>query len=119
MNTFAQLQETRNKLMIDATALARTKDINVEQKAQVMKMLADVDVLEDELRTAKRLEDFAAEQRRATAPPRGEVSTHTMDEARSAMRAFLLNGERRELGTVTSGAMTGGSQLIAPAFYPI
>ena len=119
MKTSAQIQEERNKLMNDATSLARTKDITSEQRAQVKQMLADVDVLEDEHRTAKRLEDFAAEQRRATAPPRGEVSSHTLDEARSAMRAFLVNGERRDLGTTTTGAMTGGSQLIAPAFYPI
>ena len=120
--TYAEIMEQRNKLMNDASKLAQGKDVTKEQKEQVRTMLADVDALEADASTAKRLEDFAAEQRTATAPPRGkpgEISTQTLDEARSAMRAFLVNGERRDLGTVTSGAMTGGNQLIAPAFYPI
>ena len=120
--TYAQIIEQRNKLMNDAAKLAQTKDVTKEQKEQVRTMLADVDILEADAAIAKRLEDFAAEQRNATAPPRGKPGeiAGDIEQERRAMRNFLVNGERRDLGTVTSGAMTGGSQLIARCvlFHP-
>ena len=119
--TYAQIIEQRNKLMNDAAKLAQTKDVTKEQKEQVRTMLADVDVLEADAAIAKRLEDFAAEQRNATAPPRGKPGeiAGDIEQERRAMRNFLVNGEKRDLGTVTGGNISGGSQLIAPAFYPI
>jgi HK97 family phage major capsid protein len=122
MNTFAELSERRNKLMNDATALARTKDITKEQEAQVRTMLADVDVLEEQRNVAQRLEAFEQEQRAATRPPRGEINQtgNDLEEEKRALRNFVVNGERRDLGVgPVAGNITGGNQLVAPAFYPL
>lgn len=119
--TYAEIMERRNKLMADATTLARTANITAEQRTQVQNMLEDVDTLEEDAKTAKRLEAFEAEQRSSTRPPRGnpgEHATANKDKQKRAFRNFIVSGETRDLGTVTGGNITGGSQLIAPAFYP-
>ena len=120
--TYKEIMERRNKLMTDATTLARTANITAEQRTQVQHMLKDVDALEEDGKTAQRLEAFEAEQRSSTRPPRGtpgEHSTANKDEQKRAFRNYIVNGETRDLGTVTGGNITGGQQLIAPAFYPV
>ena len=122
MFDFQTLSENRNKLMNDATKLAQTKEITKEQRTQVDTMLADVVKIEADMATAKRLADFAAEQRSAQMPPRGKLGENgdgNLEAERRALRNYLVTGERRDLGTVTSGPMTAGNQLIAPAFFPI
>ena len=52
--TYAEIMERRNKLMHDATALARTANITPEQRNQVQAMLKDVDTLEEDAKTAQR-----------------------------------------------------------------
>jgi HK97 family phage major capsid protein len=118
--TYVELQEKRNKLMHDATALARTKDITPEQRTQVNAMLKDVDALEAEAKTEQRLEAFAEEQRNAARPPRGEISNTNVDQQKRAFRDYITKGETRDLGVgAVAGSITGGSQLVAPAFYPV
>lgn len=107
--------------MNDATTLARTKDITIEQRQQVKRMLADVDDLEEQRSVAQRIEAFEAEQRAFTRPPRGNLSETVVDaEAQKrALRNFIC-GEKRDLGVgAVAGNITGGSQLVAPAFYPL
>ena len=119
---YAEIMERRNKLMNDAAILARTPNVTAEQRAQVKAMLKDVDSLEEDAKTAQRLEAFEAEQRSSNRPPRGvpgEVSGNVEQEKR-ALRNYIVNGERRDLGVgAVAGNITGGSQLVAPAFYPI
>lgn len=120
--TYAEIMERRNKLMNNATTLARTANITSEQRTQVQNMLKDVDALEEDAKTAQRLEAFAAGQRSSTRPPRGnpgEHATANTDEQKRTFRNFIVSGETRDLSTVSGGNITAGSQLIAPAFYPV
>ncbi len=118
--TYAEIMSHRNKLMHDATTLARTANITAEQRNQVNTILKDVDALEEQASVAKRLEAFEAEQRSTSRPPRGEITNTNADEAKSALRNFIVNGEKRDLGVgAVAGNITGGNQLVAPAFYPI
>ncbi len=108
--------------MTDVTTLARTKDITKEQDNQVRTMLKDVDALEEQRTVAERIEAFELEQRTATRPPRGNLSEGTGDiEAQKrALRSFMVTGEKRDLGVgPVAGNITGGNQLVAPAFYPV
>lgn len=119
---YAEIMERRNKLMNDATTLARTPNVTTEQRAQVNAMLKDVDSLEEDAKTAQRLEAFEAEQRSSTRPPRGIPGgvSNNVEQEKRALRNYLVNGERRDLGVgAVAGNITGGSQLVAPAFYPV
>ena len=64
------LQEKRNKLMTDATALARKDGVTKEERAQVDTMLADVDVVEAEIVVEERLAKHEEQTRSHKIPPR-------------------------------------------------
>ena len=74
MARLKDLQEQRNKIMADATALARKDGVTKEERAQVQTMLADVDVLEADIATEERLakheEQRSREGRSHNPPPR-------------------------------------------------
>jgi HK97 family phage major capsid protein len=143
MARLAELQEKRNKIMTDATALARKEGVTAEERTQVTAMLADVDVLEADIaveeRLAKHEEERAKESRSHKAPPRGNPGEGGSDDpkerekrerqawdqfvrfGRSGMqdelRSFLP--ERRDLGAGPVGvpaANTGGYQLVPQLF---
>ncbi|GAA3763642.1 phage major capsid protein [Terriglobus aquaticus] len=124
--TLLELQEKRNKLMHDATAIMQG-DKAVEQRSAFDQMMQQVDELDADIARHKRVEAFAAEQR-TNRPPRG-VPGRSMDNGENAelekraFRKFMVTGDQTELrdlgvGTV-GGSITGGNQLVAPAFYPV
>jgi HK97 family phage major capsid protein len=124
--TSIQMIENRNKLMTDATKLIQGADVTAEQRTSFDTMMVDVDALEADIARVERTEKFEAEQRTAARPPRGTPGA-SMDSAENlqiqkrALRDYMVSGvENRDLGVGTvTGSITGGSQLVAPAFYPI
>lgn len=120
--TYKEISERRNKLMNEVTVLARTEGITVEQEERVRAMFKDIDKLEQDAAMAQRIEAFEAEQRSSTRPPRGNIeqTSGTVDAEKRAFRDYIVKGETRDLGVgPVAGSITGGSQLVAPAFYPI
>lgn len=123
--TLIQLQDKRNQLMHEATRLIQGKDVDVTQRSTFDTMMVEVDSLEADIARVKRTEVFEAEQRASVRPPRGTPGA-SLDNAENveiqkrALREYVVSGrETRDLGVVTTGSVTGGNQLIAPAFYPI
>src|ERR1700722_3876603 len=89
MNT-QDLHEKRTKLLHDAQQIilaAKKEDgLTTEQRSTVDKMLADVDVLEADIETNKRLDAFATENRSSNSIPRsidGSSIRVTTEEERS------------------------------------
>ena len=62
--TFAQITETRNKLIADAGTLAQGKHADAETRAKVTALLVEADGLEQDAKNAKRIEDRKTEDRR-------------------------------------------------------
>ncbi len=84
--TSKEIIEKRNRIMQEAGTLAQGKNVNAETRAKVKTMLAEADVLAEDLTTAQALEAHANEMRSASRPPRGEIGATT--EAEHEQRAF-------------------------------
>jgi HK97 family phage major capsid protein len=119
------LQEKRNKLVADAQKLVLSKDFDTEKRAQADAMLAESDVISADIARLQKIEAVEAEQRSSNRPPRGPIQNTdaVLETAKREMRDFLVSGkvsEKRDLGVgAVAGSITGGSQLVAPAFYPV
>jgi HK97 family phage major capsid protein len=123
--TSIQMTDKRNKLMTDATKLIQAEKVTPEQRANFDLMMVDVDALEADIARVQRTEAFEAEQRSSTRPPRGipgasADNAENAQLAKQALRNYMVTGETRDLGVGTvGGSISGGNQLVAPAFYPI
>jgi HK97 family phage major capsid protein len=119
------LQETRNKLVADAQKLVLSKDFDNEKRAQADAMLAESDVISADIARLQKIEAVETEQRSNNRPARGPIESTdaAVETAKREMRDFLVSGkttEKRDLGVgPVAGSITGGSQLVAPAFSPI
>jgi HK97 family phage major capsid protein len=88
---------------------------------------ADQKRIEDLYQDSMALQDqITALETRAARPPRGQVGASNDEQvevAKRSMRDFIVHGkvtEQRDLGVgAVAGSITGGSQLVAPAFSPI
>jgi HK97 family phage major capsid protein len=118
------LQEKRNKLVADAQKLVLGENFDSEKRAQADAMLAESDVISADIARLQKIAEVEAEQR-SVRPARGPIETSdaNMDSAKRELRDFLVTGktvEKRDLGVgAVAGSITGGSQLVAPAFYPV
>ncbi len=124
-----ELRNQKTKLLLDAQKILTKQGVFVEERSTAQKMLADVDVIEQSIsleeRIAKDTAERAEQEQRASRPPRGQVGVSGDEKAEAEkrqLRDFVVNGkpfENRDLGVVTAGSVTGGSQLVAPAFIPV
>ena len=119
MSALSVKQEKRNKLITQAAEILQAEEITVEQRASAEKMLADVDVLETDITSLKRIEKFEAEQRSFEKSPRqkvGETNELPLEERKkqftAAMKDYAMNGrhaasmESRDLLTIgAAGAL--------------
>jgi HK97 family phage major capsid protein len=124
------LVEKRNKLLVDMQALALA-GFTVESRTSFDKMNADVAAFEADIERVKSLNETEASIRHFVPSPRpgmrSMLSDPADDQRSGEKRALLeymrygqvsaenrrfLKTETRDLGTVTAGAITGGSQLI-------
>jgi HK97 family phage major capsid protein len=119
------LQDKRNRLVSDAQKLVLRKDFDNEKRAQADSMLAEADIISADIARLQKIETAEAEQRNGTRPPRGPIENTdgALETAKREMRDFIVHGkvsEQRDLGVgPVAGSITGGSQLVAPAFSPI
>jgi HK97 family phage major capsid protein len=119
------LQEKRNKLVADAQKLVLGEKFDNEKRAQADAMLAESDIISADIARLQKIEAVEAEQRNSNRPARGPIESTdaAVETAKREMRDFLVNGkvtEKRDLGVgPVVGNITGGSQLVAPAFYPV
>ena len=128
-----ELKDRRNKLLADAQKLMLQKDITTEVRSQFDAMIADADVIDADIKRLERVAQFEEEQRSAGRPPRSnpgeqEATPESNKAERRAFADYIRFGrvdsnvlrENRDLGTgAVAGAITGGSQLIPQAFYPV
>jgi HK97 family phage major capsid protein len=116
--SIAELRSNLTMLSLESTKLA----------AKGSKMTpadtARVDQLFNESMAIK--EQIATIEQRAARPPRGQVGVSNDERyeiAKRELRDFMVHGkvsEQRDLGVgAVAGSITGGSQLVAPAFSPI
>jgi HK97 family phage major capsid protein len=119
------LREKRNALVASAQKLVLSKDFDTEKRTQADAMLAESDVISTDIARLQKIEAVEAEQRNANRPARGPIESTdaAVETAKREMRDFLVNGkvtEKRDLGVgPVAGNISGGSQLVAPAFYPV
>jgi HK97 family phage major capsid protein len=119
------LQEKRNKLVGSAQKLVLSKDFDTEKRAQADAMLAESDVISSDIARLQKIEAVEAEQRSSSRPARGPIESTdaALETAKREMRDFIVSGkttEKRDLGVgPVAGSISGGSQLVAPAFYPV
>jgi len=109
-----QLQEQRNKIMADASAIVAGDNITVEQRNQFDIMLADVAALDGDITRVKAIDEHRAAMRLPVNQPRPNPSESNDPEERaevrqaaqkSSLRSYLATGqiERRDLTVVNSG----------------
>ena len=126
--TLLTLTENRNALMSTASKLIQVETVTPEARSAFDLIMKDVDILEADITRLKRTEEFEAEQRSnsSSRPPRA-IAGPSMDSAENAelqkraLRDYIVTGkETRDLGVgPVAGSLTGGGQLVAPAFYPV
>jgi HK97 family phage major capsid protein len=105
-----QIQEQRNKLMVDAGAILRSETATAEQLTSANVMMDEASSLEKRIASLKAVEAHEAEQR-AFVPAARTATDQTEQRTRSiaALRSFMQNGRpdaeyRDVLTTSTSGA---------------
>lgn len=110
--TIKEIRDRRNKLLHDAQAILLADQVTPENRASATAMLADADVLEQDIANLERIE---AENRSANPVPRGQIENRenpevdVKAEARNRLLAFMRTGtplsEKRDL---TSASNSGG-----------
>jgi|SRR5579871_1229529 len=125
-----ELRNQKTKLLLDAQKILTKQGVTAEERSTAQKMIADVEHIEQtialEERIAKDTAERAEQEQRASRPPRGQVGVsgdERVEAEKRALRDYVVHGkpiENRDLGVgAVVGSITGGSQLIAPAFSPI
>jgi HK97 family phage major capsid protein len=112
--TIAQLQEKRNKLFADASAIVAGESVTAEQRTQFDTMLAEVTVVDGDIVRLKAIDEHRASLRNPVeqpAPKPGEsADVEERAEVRMArvtkeLRNYMLTGKResRDLTTAAEG----------------
>jgi HK97 family phage major capsid protein len=124
-----ELRNQKTKLLLDAQKILTKQGVSAEERSTAQKMIADVELIEQNIaleeRIAKDTAERAEQEQRAGRPPRGPIVSNDekVEAEKRAMRDFIVHGkqtEQRDLGVgAVAGSITGGSQLVAPAFSPI
>ena len=119
MSKIKELKEQRTKLLLDAQKLVTKKDVTKEDRAQSAAMVADVDLIDEQIALEERIAKDQSEQRSAGRPPRSQPGegTTAADETRAAEKAaftdYLKYGKRdtivlreqRDLTTANTGVV--------------
>ena len=125
MPNLNELRSARTKLLIEAQKLVAKKDVTKEERAQAHAMLADVDLIENDIAIEERVAKATAEDRSNGRPPRAQPGegTETNETRAAEKRAFIdylktgkrdtnILREQRDLSTSNTGV------IIAQDFMP-
>lgn len=110
----SQLQERRNKIMADASALVAGTEVTAEQRSQFDAMLAEVTTVDGDICRVQAIEEHRAAMRNPTDQPRPnpgesndpEERTEVRDaRTKASFRSYLSTGkvETRDLTSINSG----------------
>jgi HK97 family phage major capsid protein len=122
MATLNELRSKRMKLLIDAQQIVIKPNVTQEERAQANAMLADVDLLEQDIAIEERLAKAQAEERSTGRPPRAQPGEGVTNEKREVEQRnfihYMRTGEVRDLNVGTTGTPfvpTGFSDTITEA----
>jgi len=95
MSKLQSIMEKRAKIHADAVVLMNKEEQTAETRAQVTAMLADVDLLGNDIKTIQRADAQAAElaQKTGAIVPENRGTVTPADEYRSAYMEWLLQGK--------------------------
>lgn len=124
MSKIQELRTQKVKLLLDAQKLVAKSHVTTEERSQANAMLADVDVIEQDLAILERAAKAENESRSAGRPPRSQPGEGTStDEARAtekrAFTEYLKTGQRSEILREQRDLTTGNtSVIVAQDFLP-
>jgi HK97 family phage major capsid protein len=112
--TIQQLQEKRNKIMVEATAIVAGETITAEQRTQFDAMTVEVKNIDGDIARIQAVEEHRASMRNPVSQPRPDPSQSNDPEERAevrhaaqkaSLRSYMATGkvESRDLTTVNSG----------------
>lgn len=114
--TIAQLQEKRNKLFADASALVAGESVTAEQRTQFDAMLADVTVIDGDINRLQAIEEHRASMRNPVNQPAPKPGESADPEERAEVRAARQAQELRKYmltGRVESRDLTVAGEGVA------
>lgn len=104
----SDLREKRTKLYSDLSEMGKIDAPTSETRAKFDAVAADLDILDEDIKRAERLESMEAEQRSRQANRPNPAATDNRDaEIRSSLRDYLLTGkvESRDLTSANTGVI--------------
>lgn len=130
-----ELKQNRNKLLTEAQKVLTSSTLNAETRQSATKMVADADLLDEQISLEERIATVHAEERSTGRPPRsqpGDQGTPAdVEKQKMAFRDWMRTGhisqenrshlrlaETRDLGVGTVSPITGGSVLVPVGFDP-
>ena len=112
--SIAALKSDLLMIGIESRKISAKANLSPADKERIDKLYEEHRAIQDEI---------TAQEIRSQRPPRSQVGVSSDEQneiSRTAMRNFIVKGETRDLGVgAVAGSITGGSQLVAPAFSPI
>jgi HK97 family phage major capsid protein len=118
MATISELRANKTKLLLDAQAILIKPNVTAEERTSAKKMLADVDLIEEQIALEERIAKAQSETRSTGRIPRGEPGEGNVvtDEKRAAEKAaftdYIKYGirskelrEQRDLSTSNAGVI--------------
>lgn len=120
--TIKELQEKRNKLVADATAIMQGENVTAEQRSQFDAMMADAEVVNGDIARIEASEKAQAELRAAKVPARPNPGESNDPEERAEVRNARAKASFRKFiqtGQVESRDLTfssSGSVVVPQAF---
>jgi HK97 family phage major capsid protein len=135
MANLNELKQNRNKLLTDAQQILTSKTLNAETRTAANKMIADADLLDEQIALEERIAKATSEERNSSRPPRSQPGDQGIpaDVEKQKMafrdwmrtghvsqenRAYLREAETRDLGVGTTAPITAGSVLVPIGFDP-
>ena len=114
-----ELKERRTKLLLDAQKLVTKKDVTKEERAQSSAILAEVDLIDEQIALEERIAKDQSESRSTGRPPRSQPGEGITagDETRAAEKAAFIDylkfgkrdtnilREQRDLTTANTGVV--------------
>jgi HK97 family phage major capsid protein len=105
----SKIKEQRVKLLLDAQKILIRKDATSEERTSAKAMIADADLLDEQIALEDRIAKTQSEERSTTRPPRagfsegGIVTPEKREEEKRNFVHYMRTGEIRDLNVGTTG----------------
>jgi len=122
MATIAELRTSRTKLLLDAQKIVTKKDVTKEERTTAQKMIADADLLEEQIALEERIAKVQSDERSTSRIPRGQpgenITAETREKDSKNFVHYMRTGEIRDLNVGSTGTPlvpTGFSDTLTEA----